>query len=288
MATKNAKVLAILSIFLFCFVFASYADGIIQLNSPAEANRRAVSTKFSIGIYGGTNYSKLYLPESSFFISDTYIPKTEFNFLPTFGLVGIYRANDNWSFQLEYNIEKKGMHYSAFLYRKQQGLQLQSEINNDLKFSYHTIPLITKLHFGRVIKMYLEAGPYFSSMRKVTESGVFKIQEPSPFEPGKIRTVVENFEWDKSAAYQSDFGVIGGMGIIVPLVNGVWGPTTSLHLNLRYSRGLRDIYVGREIEEQNDVEELIGINEDILDPREGSNDIRNSVVTLRFGLIFAI
>jgi hypothetical protein len=287
MATIKSNALSIIMILLFLSTLNSSATGDLKLNSPDGIHARAVGTKFSAGIFGGVNYSRLYL-NHTFFISNSYLPKTDFYFLPTYGLMGMYQPSDQWSFQIEYNIEKKGMHYKAVIYTKVDNMQLKSDIENSLKLSYHTIPFLAKFHFGRVVKMYIEGGPYYSSLRNVKEIGVLKYEQPSQFEPGKIQTVTEDFDWEQTESYSNDFGVIGGAGIIVPLVTGVWGPTTSFILNVRYNRGFRDIYVGRELEAQNDVEEIIGINEDLLDPAEGSNDIRNSVVTLRFGLVFAI
>ncbi len=249
-------------------------------------NRTLGGSKFHLGFFAGPNYSNVVL-SGKYFISDSYLATTDFTFLPHFGLAGIYQHTDKWSFQLELNRETKGMAYTDVLYYPVNGMQLNTQINNQLRLDYWTVPFMAKYHVGRVVMTYFEAGPYFSYLNKATEQGALKIQGISPVS-SSIETRNEDFEFSRSAEYTHDYGFAVGWGIIVPLSKGVWGPTTSIYANVRYGQGFRNLYVGREAEELNDVELLIGFEPEEIDPRYEENNIRSQQLTIRFGFVMSI
>jgi hypothetical protein len=249
---------------------------------------RPVYTNYSVGFAGGLNYSNVIFKDK-YFISDSYLLETDYNFMYSFGLTGHYRnQGSSWSYQVELNLDQRGMSYNDIIYTwwAPQSRQLQSKINNDLKLTYYNIPILAQYHFGRVVMMYAEAGPYIGFLRNARESGIISYESPNIF--GSIITQKADFEFNKTTAYGTDVGLIVGFGMIVPLVDGIRGPSTSLILNLRYNYGLKNVYVGEEAKEQNPVEEIIGLTPDIPDPSLFENNIRTSAFAIRFGLLFAI
>jgi opacity protein-like surface antigen len=246
------------------------------------------STRFYGGIFLGANLNNLNY-DSKFFISNSSLVVSDW--LTTFhlGFTGIYQLNDQWSFQLDYNNETKGLGYEDVLhYQPHNGLQLKTEIANNLRLNYNSFPLTAKYHFGRVTLAYIEAGPYYSFLNKAREVGTMLVERPSPIiATGEIITKQESFDINVTKIYRDDFGMTVGTGLIIPLSKGIWGPQYSIYINARYSYGFLNIYRGIDVEELNAVEELIGFEQELVDSRYLENEITTSAFTLRFGFVAA-
>ena len=281
---RKLKSLILTGLFLVQLPFFTIAGN--DLSSSLSLTSRPVHSKFSAGIYGGVNYANVYF-NNRIFISDSYLVQTQSTFLPTIGFALNYKSSEKWRLQGELLIEQNGMHYTDVLYSFYQTTQLQTEVKNTLKLYHYTIPLMAQYQFGRVVRGFIEAGAFYSKLKKAHEVGVMKSQVPSTTQ-NSIVTQVDHFEFIKSAAYKSDFGILAGAGLEVPLAKGIWGPSTSLIFNVRYRLGLVDIYKGEEIEEQNPVEEIIGINPIVEDPADANNVFKTNAIVIRFGLVFAI
>ncbi len=278
----SKKVLLFSVLFSFSYlVFGSWPS------SPGFIpNRTLGGSKFHLGFFAGPNFSNLIL-DGKFFISDSYLATSEFTNLPHWGFAGIYQMNETWSLQLEINRESKGMAYSDVVFYTASGQQLNTQIDNQLRLDFYTIPVMFKYHMGRVILTYFEGGPYFSYLNQANEEGRMRIQGISPI-TGSIETKITDFEFARSREYTNEYGFALGWGIIVPLTRGIWGPTSSIFANIRYGQGFNNLYVGKEAESLNDVEVIIGFEPEAIDPRFEENKIRSQNLTIRFGFVISI
>jgi len=115
------------------------------------------------------------------------------------------------------------------------------------------------------------------------------IEEPSNFPGSPVTSRTEEFEFEKNEVYKNiDIGAVAGIGIAVPLSKGIWGATSSFVLNARYQRGFIDVYDAEPQAFFNEVEQIIGLDENEEAPKDLENNIKHSGVSIRFGLIFAI
>lgn len=262
----------------------------VLAGSAPERNRFLTgSTGFYGGVFIGANLSNLnYSPK--FFISNSSLVTSNWQTTLHLGLSGIYQLNEQWSIQLDINNETKGLVYEDVLhYQPHNGIQLKTQIDNNLRLNYNTIPFTFKYHFGRVTMAYVEAGPYYSFMNKARETGTMVVERPSPIiATNQVITSTEDFDINVTKIYKDDFGMTLGTGLIIPLSKGVWGPTYSLFVNARYSFGIPNIYRGISVEELNAVEELIGFEQELVDERYLDNNIKTSSFTLRLGFVVAI
>jgi len=254
---------------------------------PSKAQLFKGSTKFYGGIFLGPNVSNLAF-SGKFFISQSYLVTSKYQLFHHVGISGIYQFNELFRLQLDLVNETKGLGYEDILYYPAGGQQLQTVINNQLRLNYYTVPLTAQLHFGRTLLWYVEAGPYYSMIHSATETGNMLIQRPNPIiAAGGFVTKSQSFEINKDGFYKDDAGAVIGAGLIVPLSYSAWGPTYSIYINARYSRGFVNLYKGETVAELNPVEEIIGYEPDIIDPRYFENDVKTSAFTLRFGLVIA-
>lgn len=265
------------------------SSSVIAGPSPERNRFLTGSTGFYGGIFLGSNLSNLnYSPK--FFISNSSLVTSNWQIAQHLSVSGIYQINEQWSLQMDLNNETKGLGYEDVLhYQPHNGLQLKTQIDNNLRLNYNTVPFTVKYHFGRVTMAYVEAGPYYSFLNKAREVGTMVVERPSPIiATNDIITSTEDFDINVTKIYKDDFGMTVGTGLIIPLSKGVWGPTYSIFVNARYSFGIPNIYRGITVEELNAVEELIGFEQELVDSRYLENDIKTSSFTLRVGLVVAI
>lgn len=275
---------------IFCLLTVLLINTTVIAGPAPERNRFLTgSTGYYGGIFLGSNLSNLnYSPK--FFISNSSLVTSDWQTALHLGVSGIYQINEQWSLQLDLNNETKGLKYEDVLhYQPHNGMQLKTQIDNNLRLNYNTIPFTVKYHFGRVTMAYFEAGPYYSFLNKAREVGTMVVERPSPIiATNQIITSTEDFDINVRTIYKDDYGMTFGTGLIIPLSKGVWGPTYSLFVNARYSFGIPNIYRGITVEELNAVEELIGFEQEFVDERYLENDIKTSSFTLRIGFVVAI
>ena len=243
-------------------------------------------TDYSIGAWFGYNYTNV-MYSGKYHIGNSILVKT--NYYPTivFGLSGSYQKTDDWSFQTELNIDKKGMNYTYNSYSFVNGTRLTNSVNSNLELNYYSLPLMAKFHFGRVTKWYLTGGIVLSHLKTANIKGDMDSQYINSF--NQISTKNIDLDYIVSSSYRSDVGVMAGMGYMLPLDKGPKGAVTNLIFDIRYSQGLINVFTG---DPEVDVDPLAEIDpniEVIIDePVNSGLDLKTSVFTFKIGLVFNI
>ena len=270
------------------FVAQANATGDLFSNSPSPLSARPVGTKYSVGLWGGVNYTKTRF-DGSFYMGTVKLLKSEFRLGPSVGVSGSVRTSKGWSWQTGIIIDQRGMFYSNSSYIPwDNNTTLETHTEAHLKLNYWTVPIMVQRHFGRVLDWYIEVGTCFSYLKTAKTVGEVVMDMPNVFD-GTVESVKSDFDAVASSNYGHDLCGIGGLGFIVPLQKGLWGPSLSLVFNARYYHGLINVYKGEDADALSTLET---INPDIeIEMPEHPNDgqsVKNSSFNFSVGLVYAI
>ncbi|MEA3443554.1 MAG: porin family protein [Bacteroidota bacterium] len=254
---------------------------------------RPVLTNYSVGLWGGANFSKT-LFQGNFAIANVSIVQSQFRFGRSFGLSGNLRKNDRWSFQFEFNVEQQGMFFEdqtkqAYYIPAISDIRLlNTDVQAEFIQNFYSFPIMANLHFGRVFKWYITGGACFSYLKTAQIIGEMEYDHFDANHEVVIKRTAD-IDLVPTANYGNDVSVLGGLGIIAPLVTGLRGPSVSLIFEARYYQGLLNVYKGEDPEPLNP---LLLIDPDIeveepVHPNKGQV-IRNSVFSFRLGVVVAI
>lgn len=252
---------------------------------------RPIRTNYSIGLWGGINYSKTLFNEA-FNVGSAKIVKSQFRVGPSFGISGSLQKSKKWSFQADFIVEQKGMYYediseTVFYAPGFEPTTFSSVIKSNSIFNYLSVPIVAKRHIGRVVKWYIEAGACFSYLKTAKVKGEYSYDMTSP--SGSIMNYKDKIDMVTTSDYGHDVSVLGGFGLIIPVKKSFRGPAVSLILNARYYHGLLNVYKG---EEAAPIDPLILIDpnavvEEPIPPNDGQS-IKNMVMNFRIGVVVAI
>ena len=199
MKTKRKQVFAI-----FCTMFFIFATGVF-----------AQTNKLSGGVEGGLGFRSLSGNE----IANT---KTKADLGYIFGVSGQYSFSQNYSLK-------------AGLYFQRKGAQANTNNTDSLgnpigttavkiNFNYLTLPVLFKSTFGSNVKFFVNAGPYVGFLLSAKD-------EIPAFENEPANTIDT-----KDITESIDFGLTGGIGIIIPA-----GKKIGISLEIRDDLGLVNI-----------------------------------------------
>ena len=300
---KHKKYFITIGIFFF-LVFDLFGAGEVYFNkhdykSLSFVSLRPVRSKFSTGVMGGYNFSKIRFDGTYYFgdentIGEYSVVTSQLLMGFNVGISTVYQKNDDWSFQLDLQINQSGMRvtdsYDKIYYFPNGGPadKITREIDADIKLNYLSFPIVVKRHFGRVLKWYIEAGAAFQYLKNSRMEGNVDNTEYD-YWTSSYTFYNTPFKFYTSSVYNHDLSLVGGMGLIFPIEKGVRGPIFSLVLNARYYHGLLNVYAG---EAADPLSSLITIdpNNEVEDPVHPNNGqvLKNSALSLRVGFVFAI
>ncbi len=288
------------SIVLFLFIINTFnqplfASGKIHAEASKAKNylTRPVLTDYSVGIWGGANYSTT-LFSGKFAIANVDIVRSSYRLGRSFGLSGNWRKNDRWSFQVEFNIEQRGMKFEDqssqkyFIPEINEPRLLTTDVQAEFIQNFYSIPLVANLHFGRVFKWYISGGACFSYLKTARVIGTMEYDYFNTTHSVIIKDRAD-IELIPTTDYGNDISLLAGIGVIAPLVTGVRGPVASFLIDVRYYQGLFNVYKGEAPDEINPlllIDPTIEV-EDPVHPNDGQV-IRNVVFSLRMGVVIAI
>ncbi|MGZ5244678.1 MAG: porin family protein [Bacteroidia bacterium] len=187
----------------------------------------AQQSKFEAGVVAGPNYSILY---GNWLVNKSADPKIGL----TSGLAFQYNLKKRFTLNANIYFERKGcqnIRESEFLYK-------DSFLTNFKSSSYYhadyiSIPILARLTFGKKVKFFINAGPYFSYLLAWNESHHFnapEIREPE-YNASYYYNYTENFR-------RYDFGISSGAGLSFPIQDDY-----TLTLEARNNLGLANISV---------------------------------------------
>lgn len=109
---------------------------------------------------------------------------------------------------------------------------------NSRDITYHfnslSIPLNSRINFGRRIKLFIETGIYFDLYISKTRDGVMYTYEIN--QQNQIEYKVFNFKSDAKNISNFNYGPSIGMGLMIPLSK------YKINLRVEYKSGLRTLY----------------------------------------------
>lgn len=164
----------------------------------------------------------------------------------SFGGLFNYQIDNRFSLQTEINYEQKGAKYNGDYFFSLYGITYPNEIKSTLYLNYLTIPLLVKVSFGRLAKVYIATGPYFGILTKARQKSVIGYQIDVL---GIIEDSTMVFDDNMNDRYQNDLGLVFNGGLQIPVMQGVHGTAGSFFIEFRYNYGLRDIFEDIEIKE---------------------------------------
>lgn len=284
--------------FVLIFIFIGQVAGVENLGTSPESAQetnmllyRPIRTNYSIGLWGGVNYSKT-LFNGKFYVGNADIVKSQFRIGHSLGLSASLQKSDEWSFQADFIIEQRGMYYESksqeiFYMPGSAPTTFTFDTKSNLILNYMSIPIVAKRHFGRVVKWYAEAGACFSNLITAKVKGEYRYDFTSP--SGSILSQSSDIDIVSTGDYGHDVSVLGGLGLAIPIRSNFRGPIVSLVLNMRYYHGLLNVYKG---EEPPPLDPLILIDpnaeiEEPVHPNDGQV-VKNSVMNFRIGFVVAI
>jgi len=248
--------------------------------------RNSAMTDYSIGLWAGQNYTNITF-RGLFHIAQSIQVMPEYRFSNSFGISGNYKKNDSWSYQVELNIERKGMYIEDEFFSFMGSTRLTNNVKSNLNLNYFSLPILANFHFGRVTKWYVSGGLYYSYLRTAALEGTLSAEIINNFHEKEIIEVDINYPL--SSSYQSDAGAVVGAGFSLPIQKGPHGNIISLVLDARYYQGVLNIYAGEPIKP---LDPLATIDPNIVvevePPLNENMKLRTTTFSLRLGLVVAI
>jgi hypothetical protein len=147
-------------------------------------------------------------------VDDQYVT-TAFNF----GLFGVYMLNANFGIQVDLNVDPKGWSKKIDVVNTQDKYVWT--------FSYITIPIMAKLVPGDNGNFFINIGPYLGFLTKAEQNWKHTVGT----------TTTETTLDIKDMMNSTDFGLTGGIGILIPVYDGSNFDAKFL-FDLRLSTGL--------------------------------------------------
>lgn len=175
-------------------------------------NLAGQDSSISIGVSGGQNYNTM--RGTPFF--DEY-HKTKTGFLGGFYLS--YKITKNIKIRTELLYEIKGSSAEIYNLTDIEGFSI-GLYRGDFHYEYLSLPLLFNPTFGNNLRIFANVGPYFSFLIMQKDDMGVTVTESAPLYPAK----------------SMDFGLITGLGILIPLNENV-----SISIEGRNSLGLFDI-----------------------------------------------
>lgn len=176
--------------------------------------------KFEIGIEGCPSFISM----RGFDLDDSSFRKTDLGF--SAGLFFQYNFNKIISLRTNISYERKGDKIGTakhIYYLNFDPNPTEIDKTVELRYEYLTLPILVRLNFGKKIKYFVNAGPYFGYLIK--DSEIIKWDNhPS---------IVGDFTWlDK----RYDIGISTGLGLSVPIEKKI-----AVSLEVRDNLGLLNI-----------------------------------------------
>jgi hypothetical protein len=150
----------------------------------------------------------------------------------TFGVFYETRIINSFYLQMEVN-------YQWYQYRLDYIKNVQDELNSTYDADYTMrsssifVPLLPKFRFGNKYKVYIMAGPYINVPFSPHLSGEIVVEQEAA--AGKITTSVIRDESINKKPEKLEYGLIGGIGVKVPL------KADDMIIEIRYGGSLNDI-----------------------------------------------
>ncbi|WP_430403775.1 porin family protein [Fluviicola sp.] len=155
----------------------------------------AQKNRFDVGIEGGPNLSTILNEEST----NNY----QLSILGSAGTFFQYNCKKTISFKTGLFYQQKGYQW------KQDQIDLDDSSIGKGKFTSHldylTLPLLTKITFGKKINFFVNAGPYIGFLLQKTE----QLKTSNPSNSYKYQ--------DMQGTNRFDFGLTGGLGLGIPI-----------------------------------------------------------------------
>jgi len=199
MKTKGKQVIA-----FFCSIFFIFAAGVF-----------AQSNKLSGAVEGGLGFRSLSGNE----LVDNNT-KSDLGYI--FGVSGQYSFSENYSLKAGLYFQKKGAKANTNNTDSLGNPTGTSDIK--INFNYLTIPVLFKSTFGSGLKFFVNAGPYLGILLSAKD------------EIPAIGNQPANTIDTKDITESIDFGLTGGIGIIIPA-----GKKLGISIEIRDDLGLVNI-----------------------------------------------
>jgi hypothetical protein len=159
-------------------------------------------------------------------VTTIHSQNVDFLFTPTVGYCGGFSAQynaDRWiSVRAQVNYERKGGYRGAFPITDVNGISVGS-MNVSVANNYITAPLLIRTQFGKIAKIFIDAGAYGGYLTRATSTERQSTAEGITFMMVDITQFRDLF----------DYGFCGGMGVEVPI-----GNNANVSLGFRYNHGL--------------------------------------------------
>lgn len=204
-----------------------------------------------IGIHGGLSVPDLSGGNNE--ISRGYTSRLA----PNFGIAANFRITRNFSIQPEINFDGQGGQRNGLqpvtstnLPPLPSGGYYYADFKNTSILNYLEIPILAKYTFGRKgVRFYVNAGPYFGYLLNATQktigsSSIYTDRNKTPLEipngtGGYTPLPPQSFEASSgvtSSLHRMNFGIAGGVGVIVPVTT-----RGGISLDLRGLYGFVDV-----------------------------------------------
>jgi hypothetical protein len=171
--------------------------------------------RIQLGVEGGPGLALMFSPKNW-----DQFAHTRLGFAT--GLTLQWDATSLFSFRTGLSFERKG---SAFSYEDEQDKKVITHLNKD----YLILPLLARLSFGKKVRFFINAGPYFGYLLHTSSENELW----GPFSSNRD-IVIPN-----STSYWFDFGISAGLGIFIPVCKNI-----GLSLEARDNLGFIDTAEG--------------------------------------------
>jgi hypothetical protein len=169
--------------------------------------------KYSFGLYCGGGISKNIITSN--------IGKPKYFAVPAIsvGLNAEVKTSENWGFKIDPNYLKLGYSYNITFTDLNGKVLSQDKLNVSL--NYFQIPLLVKYSFGKKVKYFINAGPYFGYLYKYSYT---------------TKNVFQTFMNSNSYLNSIDYGLASGLGLTINSEKKL-----SFKIEFRNNLGLKNI-----------------------------------------------
>ncbi len=153
---------------------------------------------------------------------------------PGFAFGVFYETRLTNSFYLQMEVNYQWYQYRLdYVMNVKDGMKSKYDADYTMRSSSIFIPLLPKFRFGNKYKVYVMAGPYINVPFSPHTSGKIVIEQEEA--AGKVTTSVIRDESINKKPEKLEYGLIGGIGVKVPL------KADDLVIEMRYDGSLNDV-----------------------------------------------